>query len=51
MFDEVMVNLGLDEPSSKIFYWPFQGGTYFVDHLGYLCLVFVMPSRLFITAL
>ena len=23
------------EPSSKIFYWPFQGGTSFVDHLCY----------------
>ena len=30
---------------------PFQGGTSFVDHLCYLCLVFVMLSRLFIAAL
>ena len=38
------------KPSSKIFYWPFQGGISFVDHLCYLCLVFVMLSRLFIAA-
>ena len=30
---------------------PFQGGTYFVDHLCFLCLVFLMLSRLFIAAL
>ena len=30
------------KPSSKIFYWPFEGGASFVDHLSYLCLVFVM---------
>ena len=29
---------------------PFQGGTSFVDHLCYLCLLFVMLSRLFIAA-
>ena len=29
----------------------FQCGTHFVDHLSYLCLVFVMLSRLFIAAL
>ena len=34
----------------KYFYLPFQGGTSFVDHLCYLCLVFVMLSRLFFTA-
>ena len=28
--------------SSKMFYWPFQGGTSFVDHLSYFCLVFVI---------
>ena len=40
------------KPSIKIyFYWPFRGGTSFVDHLCYLCLVFVMLSRLFIAAL
>ena len=39
------------KPSCKIFYWPFLGGTSFVDHLCYLCLVFVMLSRLFIAAL
>ena len=32
------------KPSSKIFYWQFQGGISFVDHLWYLCLV--MLSRL-----
>ena len=31
--------------------YPFQGGTYFVDQVSYLCLVFVMLSRLFIAAL
>ena len=34
----------------KCFYWPFQGGTSFVDHLFYLCFVFVMLLRLFIAA-
>ena len=29
----------------------FQGGTSFVDHLCYFCLVFVMLSGLFIAAL
>ena len=29
------------KPSSKIFYWPFQGGTSFVDLLCLYCLVFV----------
>ena len=29
----------------------FQGGTTFVDHLCYVCLVFVMLSCLFIAAL
>ena len=33
------------------FYWPFQDGTSFLDHLCYLWLVFVMLSRLFIAAL
>ena len=28
---------------SKIFYWPFQGGTSFVDLIFFFCLVFVMP--------
>ena len=31
------------KPSSKIFYLPFQGGTYFVDLLCFFCLVFAMP--------
>ena len=30
------------KPSSKIFYWPFQGGTSFVDLLCFFCLVFAM---------
>ena len=41
-------------PPVKYFYWPFQhvqGGTSFVDHLCYLCLVFVKRSRLFMAAL
>ena len=28
--------------TDKIFYWPFQGGTSFVDLLCFFCLVFVM---------
>ena len=31
------------KPSSKIFYWPLQGGTSFVDLLCFFCLVFAMP--------
>ena len=31
------------KPFSKIFYWPFQGGTSFVDRLCFFCLVFAMP--------
>ena len=31
------------KPSSKIFYWPFQGSTSFVDLLCFFCLVFAMP--------
>ena len=31
-------------PPVKYFYWPFQGGASFVDHLCYFCLVFVMLS-------
>ena len=31
------------KPSSKIFYWPFQGGTSFVDLLCFFCLIFVLP--------
>ena len=42
------VRLAYCGASGKIFYWLFQGGTSFVDHLCYLCLVFVMLSRLFI---
>ena len=39
------------KPPSKIFYWPFIGSTSFVNHLCYLCILFVMLSRLFIAAL
>ena len=41
------------KPSSKIFYWPFQGGTSFVDLLCFcsvLCLLWLC-ARLFICAL
>ena len=41
------------KPSSKIFYWPFQGGTSFVDLLRFcsvLCLL-CLCARLFICAL
>ena len=41
---EVSAPLNRFKPSSKIFYWPFQGGTSFVDHLCYLCFVFVSWS-------
>ena len=41
---------GLSRPV-KYFYWPFQRWYLFVDHLCYLCLMFVMLSRLFIAAL
>ena len=36
--------------SNKIFYWPFQCGT-FCGSFMFLCLVFVVLSRLFIAAL
>ena len=42
--------IGLSPPV-KYFNWPFQGGTSFVDHLCYLCLVIVMLLHLFIAAL
>ena len=38
-------------PQRRYVYWPFQGGTSFVDHLCYICHVFVMLSRLAIAAL
>ena len=31
--------------SSKIFYWLFQGSTFFVNLLCFVCLVFAMPLR------
>ena len=39
------------QPSSKLFYWPFQGETSFVDHLCYFCLVLCFCARLYIDAL
>ena len=45
-----VLETGLSLPV-KYFYWQFQGGTSFVDHLCYLCLLFVMLLRLFIGAL
>ena len=56
-FDELGVRLKRCDtslsPPVKYFYLPFQGGTSFVDHFCYFCLVFVMLScaRLFIDAL
>ena len=41
---------GLNPPVNN-FHGPFQGGYSFVDHLFYLCLVFLMLLRLFIAAL
>ena len=38
-------------PPVKYIYRPFEGGTSFVAHLCYLCLVFAMLARLFIAAL
>ena len=40
---EVGAPLNWFKPSSKIFYWTFQGGTSFVDLLCFFCLVFAMP--------
>ena len=39
------------KPSSKIFLLTVRRRYFFVDHLCYLCLVFVMLSSLFIAAL
>ena len=39
---EVGAPLNRFKPSSKIFYWPFQGGTSFVDLLCFFCLLFAM---------
>ena len=40
------------KPSSKIFYWPFQGGTSFVDHLCFFlfcfCYAFVLCGHLLV---
>ena len=51
---QVGVQLNRFKPSSKIFLLTVprrRGDTSFVDHLCYLCLVFVMLLRLFIAAL
>ena len=49
---EVGAPLNRFKPFSKIFYWPFQGRTSFVDLLCFFCLVFDTPcTRLFICAL
>ena len=48
-----LASLNRFKPSSKIFYWPFQGGTSFVDLLCFcsvLCLL-CLCARLFICAL
>ena len=37
--------------SRFMFYWPFQGGASFVDHLCYLCIVLVKLSRLLVASL
>ena len=40
------------KPTSKIFYWPFQGGASFVDHLCYFDLVLIyFCASLFVDAL
>ena len=39
---EVGAPLNRFKPSSKVSYWPFQGGTPFVDLLYFFCLVFTM---------
>ena len=44
--------LNLFKPSSKIFYWPFKGGTSFVDLLCFSVLrLFCLCARLLICAL
>ena len=50
---ELRVRLALLKPLSKIFFLtvPRRYGTSFVDHLCFLCLDFLMLSRLFIAAL
>ena len=49
---EVGAPLNGFKPSSKFFYWPFQGGASFVDHLCYFCLVLLwFHARLFVDAL
>ena len=43
---ELRARLGSEtclSPPVKYFYWPFQDGTSFVDHLCFFCLVFDMP--------
>ena len=46
---EVVTPLNRFNPSSKIFYLPFQGDDSFVDHLCYFCLVLLcFHVRLFV---
>ena len=48
-----LVPFNMFNPSSNLFYWPFQGGGSLVDHFCYLWIifVFVMLSCLFLAAL
>ena len=44
--------LNLFKPSSEIFYRPFQGSVFFVDHLCYFCLVLLFfYARMVVNAL
>ena len=50
MFSELRVRLApLNQfkPSSKIFHWPFQGGTSLVDLLCFFCIVFAMWASVY----
>ena len=49
---EVGAPLNRFKPSSKVFYWPFQGDASFVDHLCYFWHVLLcIRARLFVDAL
>ena len=46
---EVGAPLNRFQPSSNLFYWPFQGGASFLGHLSYFCLVLLcLHARLFV---
>ena len=50
--DEAGAPLNQLKHYSKIFYWPFQGGTSFVDHLCCFCIILLcFHARLFVAAL